>query len=172
MDLADIRRLVIIAVFSDDVLYGRLVLKGGNAISLVYGYGGRGSLDVDFSIDGDFEDLADAAKRIEVALSDRFRAAGHVLFDYHFVPRPLNRGVKDDRWGGYRAEFKIIERDVYEKLRGDLEAARRNATAHDAGRREDQGDMPTDARVHVANRQDREGAGLLRHPCTDEGRKH
>jgi len=88
MDLADIRRLVIIAVFSDDVLYGRLVLKGGNAISLVYGYGGRGSLDVDFSIDGDFEDLADAAKRIEVALSDRFRAAGHVLFDITSCPVP------------------------------------------------------------------------------------
>src|SRR5512146_1421142 len=57
MDLSDIRRLVIVAMFSDDVLFGRLVLKGGNAISLVYGYGTRGSLDVDFSIDGDFDDL-------------------------------------------------------------------------------------------------------------------
>lgn len=53
-----------------------LFSRGGNAISLVYGYGTRGSLDVDFSIDGDFDDLEDAARRIEAALTDRFRAAG------------------------------------------------------------------------------------------------
>lgn len=100
--MAAIRRLVIIAVFSDDVLFNRLVLKGGNAISLVYGYGSRASLDVDFSIDGDFEDLADAARRIQVALTDRFRAAGYVLFDFTFAPRPANVGEKDLKWGGYR----------------------------------------------------------------------
>jgi len=128
MDLADIRRLVIVAVFSDDVLFNRLVLKGGNAISLVYGYGNRGSLDVDFSIDGDFDDLEDAARRIEAALTGRFRAAGYVLFDYNFAPRPFTVGAKGDRWGGYRAQFKIIEREGYEKLGANLEAARRNAT--------------------------------------------
>lgn len=63
MDLASIRRLVIVAMFSDDVLFDKLVLKGGNAISLVYRYGARGSLDVDFSIDGDFDDAEDAGKR-------------------------------------------------------------------------------------------------------------
>lgn len=128
MDLADIRRLVIVAMFSDDVLFSRLVLKGGNAISLVYGYGTRGSLDVDFSIDGDFDDLEDAARRIQTALIDRFRSAGFVLFDYNFAPRPSIAGPKGDKWGGYRAQFKIIERDKYEKLGGDPEAARRNAT--------------------------------------------
>jgi len=128
MDLADIRRLVIVAMFSDDVLFNRLVLKGGNAISLVYGYGTRGSLDVDFSIDGDFDDLADAENRIRSALTDRFRSAGYVLFDYNFTPRPATAGARGDRWGGYRAQFKIIERDKYEKLGGDLEKARRNAT--------------------------------------------
>jgi predicted nucleotidyltransferase component of viral defense system len=76
VDLADIRRLVIVAVFSDDVLFNRLVLKGGNAISLVYRYGARGSLDVDFSIEGDFEDAQSAGKRIMAALVDRFAAAG------------------------------------------------------------------------------------------------
>ena len=70
VDLADIRRLVIIAMFSDDVLFEKLVLKGGNAVSLVYRYGARGSLDVDFSIDGEFEDVEDAAKRISKALAD------------------------------------------------------------------------------------------------------
>lgn len=128
MDLAEIRKLVIIAMFSDDVLFKRLVLKGGNAISLVYGYGARGSLDVDFSIDGDFDDLEEATKRINAALTDRFRAAGFVLFDYNFAPRPSITGTQGKKWGGYRVQFKIIERDKYEKVGQSIEAARRDAT--------------------------------------------
>jgi predicted nucleotidyltransferase component of viral defense system len=128
MDLADIRRLVIIAMFSDDTLFDRLVLKGGNAISLVYGFGSRGSLDVDFSIDGDFEDLSDTARRIEAALVDRFRSVGYVLFDYSFAPRPSFVGANDKKWGGYRVQFKIIESDKHAKLGGDSEAIRRDAT--------------------------------------------
>jgi hypothetical protein len=34
MDLDQIRRLVIISIFSDDVLVDRLVLKGGNALEI------------------------------------------------------------------------------------------------------------------------------------------
>ena len=36
MDLAQIRRLAIIAMFSDDELLSQLTLKGGNALNLVY----------------------------------------------------------------------------------------------------------------------------------------
>ena len=56
MDLADIRSRVIVALFAQDQLLDQLVLKGGNAISLIYGYGSRSSLDIDCSIDGDFTD--------------------------------------------------------------------------------------------------------------------
>jgi len=128
VDLADVRRLVIIAMFSDDVLFGKLVLKGGNAISLVYKYGARGSLDVDFSIEGEFEDTEDAARRITRALTDRFDAAGFIVFDCTFGPRPLTPSVDNPRWGGYRIQFKIIERDKHHRFNGELEAIRRNAT--------------------------------------------
>jgi len=50
VDFDEIRRLTITALFSDDELYEQIVLKGGNAISLVYGYSSRVSLDLDFSI--------------------------------------------------------------------------------------------------------------------------
>jgi predicted nucleotidyltransferase component of viral defense system len=56
MDFATIRRLVIISVFADDVLMNRLVLKGGNALSLVHRIGSRSSIDVDFSVADDFEE--------------------------------------------------------------------------------------------------------------------
>jgi predicted nucleotidyltransferase component of viral defense system len=128
VDLADVRRLVIIAMFSDDVLFRKLVLKGGNAISLVYRYGARGSLDVDFSIEGEFEDNEDAAKRITHALTDRFDAAGFVVFDYTFGPRPSIPTADAPKWGGYRIKFKIIEREKHRQLNGDPEAIRRNAS--------------------------------------------
>jgi predicted nucleotidyltransferase component of viral defense system len=128
VELADIRRLVIIAMFSDDVLFGKLVLKGGNAISLIYKYGTRGSLDVDFSIEGEFENAEDAAKRITRALTDRFDAAGFTVFDCSFGPRPQVPAQDNPKWGGYRIKFKIIERDKHRQLSGELAAVRRNAT--------------------------------------------
>jgi len=54
-------KLTIVALFSDDELFGQLVLKGGNALSLVYGLSSRSSLDLDFSIEKDFADLDDIA---------------------------------------------------------------------------------------------------------------
>jgi hypothetical protein len=44
-ELALIRKIAIIALFSDDVLLEHLVLKGGNAISMIYGIQGRTSID-------------------------------------------------------------------------------------------------------------------------------
>jgi hypothetical protein len=114
-------------MFSDDVLFGRLVLKGGNAISLVYKYGARGSLDVDFSIEGEFPDAEDAANRIMRALADRFDAAGFVVFDYAFGPRPSTPDANNPKWGGYRIKFKIIERDKHGQFGGDADQIRRNA---------------------------------------------
>lgn len=58
MDLfSEIRRLTIRALFADDTLMERLVLKGGNALSLVYGLSPRASLDLDFSLETDFENM-------------------------------------------------------------------------------------------------------------------
>lgn len=127
LDFAEIRRLVIIAMFSDDILYERLVLKGGNAISLVYGIGKRSSLDIDFSIEGEFSDVDEIGARIQKALNDRFGQAGLVIFDYRFAPRPAVTGESSPSWGGYRAEFKLIPRTLYNKITGELETVRRNA---------------------------------------------
>ena len=64
MNLDEIRRLIIIAVCSDDFLLDTLVLKGGNALSLIHGVGQRSSVDIDFSIESDFDNLEDARLRL------------------------------------------------------------------------------------------------------------
>jgi predicted nucleotidyltransferase component of viral defense system len=48
LDYREIRRIAITAIFSDDFLFERVVLKGGNALSLALGLGNRTSLDLDF----------------------------------------------------------------------------------------------------------------------------
>lgn len=129
MDLAAIRRLVIIAMFSDDLLMEKFVLKGGNALSLVYGIGGRTSIDIDLSIPDDFNDIDEVSKRVSIALKDRFDAAGYVVFDEKFQERPsVPKPGRTERIGGYQIEFKIIGRDAYERLNGDLDQIRINAT--------------------------------------------
>lgn len=128
IDLGEIRKLIIISVASDDMLMERLVLKGGNALELIHRIGERASLDLDFSIEDDFEDLADVEKRLFRALRDRFDSAGFAIFDAVLAPRPsIASTEKGARWGGYTAEFKIISRERSRALNGNTEAMRREA---------------------------------------------
>jgi predicted nucleotidyltransferase component of viral defense system len=128
MDFTAIRRRTIVALFSDDVLFEQLVLKGGNAISLVYGHGGRASIDLDFSIEDDFEDVADIERRIFATLESKFGEVGYNVFDRKFGARPERpRPGAGPRWGGYQFEFKLIEKTKQEKLGKKLEDIRRNA---------------------------------------------
>jgi hypothetical protein len=47
-DFQVVRRIAITALFSDDVLFDKVVLKGGNALNLALGISDRTSLDLDF----------------------------------------------------------------------------------------------------------------------------
>jgi predicted nucleotidyltransferase component of viral defense system len=129
MNLREIRRLVIVALFSDDELMEKFVLKGGNALDIVYNVGTRSSVDIDLSMPDDFTDIQDAKERIFRALKDRFDSAGFVVFDEKFQLKPsaLREG-QSPRWGGYQVDFKIADRATYEKHGNDIEALRRNAS--------------------------------------------
>ena len=128
MNFIDIRRRIIVALFSDDTLFDQLVLKGGNAISLIYGLGNRASLDLDFSIENDFNDVENSKRRIFTVLEEKFGEIGFTVFDKKFVPRPQREKPNmGQQWGGYQLEFKLIETSKEKNLVGDLEAIRRNA---------------------------------------------
>lgn len=128
--LEQVKKLVIIAMFSDDDLMERLVLKGGNLLDIVYGVSTRASVDVDFSIEGEFDRLEAVGQRIENALGRTFAEAGYVAFDIGIreVPSPLSDDMRDF-WGGYRIEFKIIERARHDQLKDDVDALRRQAAS-------------------------------------------
>lgn len=117
MDLAQIRRIVIIAMFSDDELFEKLALKGGNALSLVYRFGSRVSVDIDLSLADDFTDIENAKQRIFRALQNRFNEVGLTVFDETVRRRPVNsRPNGSDRLGGYEVTFKLMESVKYSSI--------------------------------------------------------
>jgi len=128
LEFEDIRKLTITALFSDDVLFEQLVLKGGNAISLVHGISPRDSLDVDFSLETDFGNLEDVLARMERALASRFNVVGFIPFDVKLVSKPSEqRENQQPWWGGYQLEFKLIEETRHRSFGSDRERLRREA---------------------------------------------
>jgi len=127
--LDQIKRLAIMAMFSDDELFEQLVLKGGNAMDLIHRLSSRASVDLDFSMQHDFTDGLEAfCGRVERALTKTYRPNGWEVFDVKMEEKP-NELPKDmaNFWGGYSVEFKLIETDKFEALRGDASNLRRHA---------------------------------------------
>jgi hypothetical protein len=109
-----VRKLTITALFSDDLLFEQLVLKGGNAMNLVHRISSRTSVDLDFSIEQDFEDQTDVSRRMEEALARRFTPFGWVPFDVKLSPKPSTPGPNSmSRWGGYKLEFKLVDENLH-----------------------------------------------------------
>lgn len=127
--LEKIKELAVIGMFSDDTFMETLVLKGGNALDLVYKLSARASVDIDFSMRADFPGGLDAFRgKVEASLGQTYAEAGLKAFDFKVEDRPamLSEELKSF-WGGYGIEFKLIEESKYKELSGDLEALRRNA---------------------------------------------
>lgn len=128
--LEKVKRLTIAALVSDDMLMGILVLKGGNALNIAYDITNRGSIDIDFSIEKDFNEAEREriSKQSKNLLNNEFQKEGYTVFDVKFYNKPqkIDEAVKEF-WGGYRLDFKIIESLKYRKLKEDRDALRRNA---------------------------------------------
>lgn len=127
--LEKIKRLTITGLFSDALLLEKLVLKGGNLLDLVYCISSRSSVDIDFSVEGDFEEpVGELCARFESALANTFGDAGLTVFDVSVreVPPEVSENMKS-YWGGYQIHFKIIELSRYKLLEGDIEKLRRSS---------------------------------------------
>ncbi len=106
-----------------------MVLKGGNALCLIYRIGQRTSLDLDFSLAEDLiEPQEEFSARLKQVITERIGRSELRLFDWRFVSKPQNPEPEaSTRWGGYKAEFKVIEEVKWKKCEGDINFARRLA---------------------------------------------
>ena len=127
-----IKKLVIIAMVSNDYLMETLVLKGGSAIDLVYQVSGRASVDLDYSMDADFDKtrLTSIKDIVEKALTDVFKDEGYVVFDVKLIEKPKGIGEIDEMkfWGGYQIDFKLIPETFHAHNSNNIKNLRKNAT--------------------------------------------
>lgn len=127
-DLDWLRRQFVIALAADDDLFHLLVFKGGNALTLAHQIGMRTSLDLDYSMAEEAASDEDLGRSLNRALVKHLAKQGLTLFDWKFSPRPRVPASRQAQiWGGYEAEFKVIETEVWDRLSGNLEHARRRA---------------------------------------------
>ena len=127
--LEQIKRLAIISVFSDDILMETLVLKGGNALDIIYQIAPRASIDLDFSIESEFNSIDDFVSRFKKSLEKNFGENGYEVFDITCLKKPIDDNPNTPSfWGGHQLEFKIIDKSSYIKFQENIESLRRNAT--------------------------------------------
>lgn len=126
MDLVSIRTAIITSIASDDKLVDLLVFKGGNALEIAHRIGQRSSLDLDYSMAADVDNASEIGERLFKSLRTRFNSEALILFDEEFAPRPSNR-EPGSLWGGYTATFKLIDKQLYDRLGGNLEDIRRQS---------------------------------------------
>ncbi|MHA2290257.1 MAG: nucleotidyl transferase AbiEii/AbiGii toxin family protein [Promethearchaeota archaeon] len=128
--LEEINKLAIQALGSDDELFDRLFLKGGNALELIYKIADRASIDLDFSITDSFDDenLQTLEEKVNKLLIDTFKEKDYSIYDLKLKKRPAIMNPKlEPFWGGYTIEFKVISSRLYEKYKNDIDSLRRNA---------------------------------------------
>lgn len=127
--IEEIKKLAIISVFSDDSLMETLVLKGGNALDIIYQVANRASTDLDFSIERELGPIDKFTNKISRALRKIFGERGYVVFDVTVNEKPKIAGINmPEFWGGYQLEFKIIEKDKYLEHKEHIADMRRHAT--------------------------------------------
>lgn len=125
--LETIKRTAIVAMFSDDELMDLLVLKGGNAMDIVYKINSRASVDIDFSTNDNL-DYNTVWPKVERAIKSTFDLHGYLAFDIKMTVRP---GKMSDElsafWGGYLVEFKLISLKRFGEVERNVETMRREA---------------------------------------------
>jgi len=123
-EIEKIKLIVLRAIALDDVLSETLILKGGNAISLVYGLSDRPSYDLDFSIEDDFDDFEEVKSLLLHTLDTELSSEGYKMIDFDFDFKP-HKGEVQPFWGGYNISFKVIDLKSFNEIGQDIEVARR-----------------------------------------------
>ena len=116
MDYTQIRKLTLQALYLDDRLSDILVLKGGNALSILE-LTRRESFDLDFSLYEFLLNDKELEDRFRTAIYDYFEENDFKIIKFRFKIKPKKEIYpKVFKWGGYAIEFKFIKLDRYNEL--------------------------------------------------------
>jgi predicted nucleotidyltransferase component of viral defense system len=123
----EIKRRTIKAVFSNSTLASVLALKGGNLLDVVLNILNRSSIDLDFSMCGEFpaSEQSKIINILEYELKKEFKEMNLEVIDLRFEEKPseLDKDLRSF-WGGYKVEFKLVEENVLEKYKDQIDQLR------------------------------------------------
>lgn len=103
-EIFEIKKLILKSLFADDELMEIFVLKGGNALDIAYKMHNRSSMDMDVSMDKDFNDynleVESVKKKLEIAFEKIFINTDYTAFDFNIIIKPRNRDEGSNKtWG-------------------------------------------------------------------------
>lgn len=100
----------LVAIYSRDLLSGKMFLKGGQALRIKENLISRFSADMDFSSPDKISNEDAFFALLEDALKTEFNQCGYYVFDLKWSRRPkIKKEDTPDFWGGWGVEFKLIE---------------------------------------------------------------
>ncbi len=116
MDYQEVRKLAIQAIYLDDNLSDILVLKGGNALSILE-LTRRASYDLDFSLYECTMEDEELEEKFKAAITNYFEENDYKVIKFEFKVKPKKEvAPKLFKWGGYAIEFKFIDIDKYTEI--------------------------------------------------------
>lgn len=110
MSLDELRKNIILAIFSDFELSETFILKGGSAIDIVHQIGsGRSSKDIDLAMENSIPDeiLTKFELLFKHAIDKQFKPIGYIINTCNFKKVPLN--PKSEKLVGYNFKFSLTE---------------------------------------------------------------
>jgi predicted nucleotidyltransferase component of viral defense system len=113
----EIRNTTLKAIFSNDQLNEKLVLKGGNALK-IYGIVERESQDLDFSIKETVRFSEEKeGKEFQKSISEAFNNKGYFVNAFEFVSKPkIRHDSLPPYWGGYKITFTLLDVSLYQDV--------------------------------------------------------
>ena len=125
MDYKEIRKLAIQAIYLNDDLSDILVLKGGNALSILE-LTRRESYDLDFSLYECNFTADELEAKFKYAVTSYFEELDYKIINFKFKEKPkVQTSPYTTKWGGYAIEFKFLSVDKYNTISKSVQEATR-----------------------------------------------
>lgn len=110
IEINEVIELVLVSIYSEDILSKNLYLKGGQALRIKEKILNRFSSDADFSTPDKIDNVDLFFETLNSSLSSNFYRNGYYVFDFKSVRRPkILKSESPGFWGGWSVEFKITQ---------------------------------------------------------------
>lgn len=123
-----IRKLIIIGIFSEDIVLEHFALKGGNALAIGHNINERASMDIDVSMKDDINSLEISRETLKTMLEQNISRVleneNLTIIDFKLEDSPKKSDKKF--WGGYRVTFKVINNEIQD-TNNDIDSLRKKS---------------------------------------------